>query len=44
MVNFVIALACFGICLTFLALILLLNGEGAREQKFLIFIMCGSLV
>ena len=44
MVNFVIALECFGICLTFVALILLLNGDGAREQKLLIFIMCGSLV
>ena len=31
-------------CLTFVALILLLNGDGAREQKLLIFIMCGSLV
>ncbi|MDE7261277.1 MAG: response regulator [Oscillospiraceae bacterium] len=44
MVNFVILLECFGICLTFVALILLLNGDGAREQKLLIFIMCGSLV
>lgn len=44
MVNFVIALECFGICLIFVALILLLNGDGAREQKLLIFIMCGSLV
>ncbi len=44
MVNLIIALECFGICLTLIALILLLNGEGAREQKFLIFIMCGSLV
>ena len=44
MVNFVIVLECLGICLTFVALILLLNGEGAREQKLLIFIMCGSLV
>ncbi len=44
MVNFVIALECLGICLTFIALILLLNGDGAREQKLLIFIMCGSLV
>lgn len=44
MVNFVILLECFGICLTFVALILLLNGEGAREQKLLIFIMCSSLV
>ena len=44
MVNFVIALECFGMCLTFVALILLLNGDGAREQKLLIFIMCGSLV
>ena len=44
MVNVVIALEGFGICLTFIALILLLNGEGAREQKFLIFIMCGALV
>lgn len=44
MVNFVIALECFGMCLSFVALLLLLNGEGAREQKLLIFIMCGSLV
>ena len=44
MVNFVIVLECLGICLTFVALILLLNGDGAREQKLLIFIMCGSLV
>ncbi len=44
MVNFVIVLECLGICLTFIALILLLNGDGAREQKLLIFIMCGSLV
>ena len=44
MVNFVILLECFGICLIFIALLLLLNGEGAREQKLLILIMCGSLV
>ncbi len=44
MVNFVIALEGFGICLTAVALFLLLNGEGAREQKLLIMIMCGSLV
>ncbi len=44
MVNFVIGLEYFAICLTFVALILLLNGDGAREQKLLIFIMCGSLV
>jgi len=44
MVSFVVALECFGICLTFVALLLLLNGDGAREQKLLIFIMCGSLV
>ena len=44
MVNAVILLECFGIGLTFVALILLLNGDGAREQKLLIFIMCGSLV
>lgn len=44
MVNFVILLECFGICLTFVALILLLNGDGAREQKLLILIMCGSLM
>ncbi len=44
MVNYVMVLECFGICLTFVALILLLNGDGAREQKLLIFIMCGSLV
>ncbi len=44
MVNFIIVLECFGMCLTFVALLLLLNGDGAREQKLLIFIMCGSLV
>lgn len=44
MVNFILALECFGIALTFIALILLLNGDGAREQKLLIFIICGSLV
>lgn len=44
MVNFVIALECFGICLTVVALLLLLNGDGAREQKLLIMILCGSLV
>lgn len=44
MVNFVIALECFGICLTIVALLLLFNGEGAREQKLLIIIMCGSLI
>lgn len=44
MVNVVIALECFGIGLIFIALLLLLNGDGAREQKMLIFIMCGSLV
>lgn len=44
MVNLVIALEWFGICLTVIALLLLLNGEGAREQKLLIIIMCGSLV
>ncbi len=44
MVNFVMGLECFGITLTFIALVLLLNGDGAREQKLLIFIMCGCLV
>ena len=44
MVNLVIALECFGIGLTFVALLLLVNGDGAREQKLLIFIMCGTLV
>ena len=44
MLNFVIILECFGITLAVIALILLLNGEGAREQKLLIIIMCGSLV
>ena len=44
MVNLVILLECFAICLTFVALLLLINGDGAREQKLLIFIMCGSLV
>ncbi len=44
MVDLVMALECFGILLTFIALVLLLNGDGAREQKLLIFIMCGCLV
>ena len=44
MVNFVIALECFSVCLTFAALILLLNGNGAQEQKLLIVILCGTLV
>lgn len=44
MVNFMIALECFSICLILVALMLLLNGDGAREQKLLIFIMCGCLV
>ena len=44
MVNFVIALECFGICLTVLALLLLLIGDGAKEQKLLIIIMCSCLV
>ena len=44
MINVVIALECFGICLTAIALFLLLNGDGAREQKLLIMILCGSLV
>ena len=44
MVTYVIALECIGILLIFVALMLLLNGDGAREQKLLILIMCGSLV
>ena len=44
MENFVIALTCCGICLIFVALLLLINGEGAQEQKLLILIMCGTLV
>lgn len=44
MVDFVILLECFGICLTMFALLLLLNGDGAKEQKLLIIIMCGALV
>lgn len=44
MVIFVITLECIGILLIFVALMLLQNGDGAREQKLLILIMCGSLV
>ena len=44
MLTFVIALEWIGILLIFTALLLLLNGDGAREQKLLIFIMCGSMV
>lgn len=35
MVNFVIALECFAMCLTFAALIFLLNGDEAREQNII---------
>lgn len=44
MVIFVITLECIGILLIFIALMLLQNGDGAREQKLLILTMCGSLV
>ncbi len=44
MVNFVIGLECFSLCLTVFALLLLMNGDGAKEQKMLMLIMCGSLV
>lgn len=44
MVNYVIALECFGICLTAVALFFLSQGEGAREQKLLVVIMCGTLM
>ena len=44
MVTYVILLEFLGICLTVIALLLLLNGDGAMEQKLLIIIMCGSLV
>ena len=40
----VMALECLSIVLTFIALILLLNGDAAREQKLLIFTMCGTLL
>ncbi len=44
MFSFVIALEFFSIGLIFVALLLLLNGDGAHEQKLLIFCMCSSLV
>lgn len=44
METFILVLACFGICLIFVALLLLINGDGAQEQKLLILIMCGTLV
>lgn len=44
MVNLVVILEAFGICLTIIALLLLLNGDGAKEQKLLIIIMCGALI
>lgn len=44
MENIVMALECLSIVLTFIALILLLNGDAAREQKLLIFTMCGALL
>lgn len=44
MVNLAITVECFVICLTMFALLLLLNGDGAKEQKLLIIIMCGSLI
>lgn len=44
MVNLAIIVECFVICLSMVALLLLLNGDGAKEQKLLIIIMCGALV
>lgn len=44
MVNLAIIVECLVICLTMFALLLLLNGDGAKEQKLLIIIMCGALV
>lgn len=39
MVSFVIGLEFFGIGLILVALLLLINGDGAREQKLLIFMV-----
>lgn len=44
MFNFMIILEFFSIGLILIALLLLLNGDGAHEQKLLIFCMCSSLV
>lgn len=44
MVSIAIIAECFVIGLTIFALLLLLNGDGAKEQKLLIIIMCGALV
>ncbi len=44
MVSLAIIVECFVIGLTIFALLLLLNGDGAKEQKLLIIIMCGALV
>ena len=44
MLNLVIVLELLGIGLTVTALFLLLNGDGAREQKLLIIMMCCLLV
>lgn len=44
MLNLIIILEWLAIALICVGLVLLLNGEGAHEQKLLIFILCGSLV
>ncbi len=43
MVNFVIALEGIGICMLFVAMGLLLSGDGAREQKMMCLFLSGSL-
>lgn len=44
MFTFIITLEFFSIGLILTALLLLLNGDGAHEQKLLIFCMCSSLI
>lgn len=44
MFNVIIIMEFFSIGLILVALLLLLNGDGAHEQKLLIFCMCSSLI
>lgn len=44
MFNFMIILELFSVGLILISLFLLLNGDGAHEQKLLIFCLCSSLI
>lgn len=44
MENIYITISILGICMLFIALILLLYGDGSREQKLMSYFVCGSLI